>query len=456
MRYSFIYFFALFTCNITIWAQIPDELFKTGNLNLQQGKYKQAIDYYNQCFQILGADSTKIQEYRNLYINRGYAHYLLGNHGRAMFSFATVEKYLPNALTKYLLARYYYHQQLYSSVIDLVEPLYQQNPDSTHYLTLLNNAKRALKAQPVPASNPINGLYEMARSTYDAGKIVETKNLLKKLLELQPNHKEALRLLELIDNQEKQAKVWVIIISVGTYQSKEVDYLTQLTAQSALIEKGIKNGYQNNDFFNIRSLSNDKATLYNIYEELGKLKKSIKTNDMVFIYFMGHGAYDDKHHYHFLPYDYNPLDNEQKVVIPEDTVKNILASYRVKHSVLIMDNCRTLGMSSIPHQFVQERHNAIPNTAIIYSTNDGKKAIYETAYGGSLFASVVLDGLNNDPVPDTHRFLDSNNDQIITIQEFFKYLSEGIKYKQKEQQLQIPVLIMTNVNADFPFLIKNK
>jgi hypothetical protein len=57
---------------------------------------------------------------------------------------------------------------------------------------------------------------------------------------------------------------------------------------------------------NIRLLINEEATHTNISEALNWLSKRIGGDDLVYIFFSGHGATDEIGHTYFMPYDADP------------------------------------------------------------------------------------------------------------------------------------------------------
>ena len=226
-------------------------------------------------------------------------------------------------------------------------------------------------------------------------------------------------------------RVLALVVGVADYQDKEINDL-QFSDDDALAFYSFLTGKAGGevDSANIRLLLNERATVANIYNAKRWLETSARKNDLVFIYFAGHGdressifelgfllAYDTPHK--------NYLNNALRLEDFNDMATTL--SVRIGAEVVIVtDACHSGTLSGIDkvHQtsLVQEQLiKATSNEIRIASCMPDQLSQENEAWGGGrgLFSYYFLFGLKG--------LADQNNDGRVSLSELRKYVISHVE-----------------------------
>jgi len=191
-------------------------------------------------------------------------------------------------------------------------------------------------------------------------------------------------------------------------------------------------------------LTNDQATNKNIRKALFTfLKKAIK-EDLVIVYFSGHGASDPDRpkNLYLLTYDTDPSDIAA-TAFPMDDVKKALANtIEAQRVVVLADACHSGGVASdVKTKGVRigERNEAMvkywsqlsktSHGRVIFTSSQSGETSQESAKWGKghgVFTWALLEGLKG--------AADSDGNGIVTIGEAIRYTDEKVRRETKSAQ----------------------
>ena len=297
-----------------------------------------------------------------------------------------------------------------------------------------NKEKRGLKL--VKEENPKRIEF------YDSIKLQKGKNLLKIIaVDSEGISTEKEVTVFYIDNKRK---IWVVVIGIDNYQGvKKLKYATK-DAQA------IYNHFVNVNKIpkeNIALLLNQDANLVNIRSFLGThLKRKAGVEDMVIIYFAGHGAVEkdtgsqdgDGLEKYLLPYDANS-ENLYASALPMSEISRIFNRIRSKRLIFFADACysgasggRTIsisGMRSNISEAFLDRITEGKGRIIITASGPNEISTESDALEHGVFTYYLLEALQGKA--------DFDQNRAITVNEVYKYLSDNVP--KATEQAQHPI-----------------
>ncbi len=246
------------------------------------------------------------------------------------------------------------------------------------------------------------------------------KNAPKK--EPSPNKKPAKR-----PTKTGKQKVWAVIIGVSQYAHMPVLRYTDDDAyRMYAFFKSPEGGALDDE--QIRILIDEDATKKKILEAMEKVFTQAGEDDLVVLYFSGHGLKGS-----FLPIDFDGFDN--KVLHTE--INDILRRSPAKHKLCIADACHSgslLAMKgsigSTLETYYKRLAQSEGGTALIMSSKGEETSLESKGLRQGVFSHYLIRGLKGEA--------DADKDKIIEIGELYNYVSkEVIQYTARRQS---PVL----------------
>jgi len=243
---------------------------------------------------------------------------------------------------------------------------------------------------------------------------------------------------------ETRKNVWAVVIGIDNYQHiRHLKYATKdARAFYNHLVKTIRIP-EENVFF----LLNDQARLYKIRSVLGtQLKRKAGKDDMVIIFFAGHGATEedsmspdgDGLEKYILPYDAE-LKNLYASALPMSEISKIFSRIYSERLIFIADACysgasggRTIGImgtrANISDAFM-DRISSGKGRVIITASGANEVSSENDDLKHGVFTYYLLEGLRGKA--------DVNKDGVITVDEVYDYVS--INVPKATGQAQHPV-----------------
>ncbi|HGJ67480.1 TPA: caspase family protein [bacterium] len=255
---------------------------------------------------------------------------------------------------------------------------------------------------------------------------------------------------------------WALLIGIANYLPSEMfdvqplkSPVTDVDAIANFLKDKQKGGFKNENVF---VLTNNEATKRNILINLNNISMKTTPEDMVIIYFSGHGyrpAGEDTTY--LIPYDYDMIDPETTCINFDDLSKKI-RKIEANKIILILDAChsggirpkgaRSTGTSfGLVEKFTEAFQKAEGRYLLLSS--DENEISWETDEGG-IFTQFLLEGLNGRA--------DTNEDGIVTFSEVALYVESKVpEYtRAKFPKVQNPVRrgdLGGQVRGDIPLAI---
>jgi hypothetical protein len=220
---------------------------------------------------------------------------------------------------------------------------------------------------------------------------------------------------------------------------------------------------------NIRCLYNHNATRENIIKEIRWLRQRVEFEDLVYVFFAGHGCVDDNTGLaYFMPYDANPNYPDDKGFRTDRFVEKLRVQVNSKYLIFFSDAChsgsvygggiaREGGISNIIRALKEawkkafKGQNAICMAFLSASSNQRSYEDPNLGGGHGLFSWYLVEGMRG--VAD--RASIGNKDGVITAGELYRYVLEKVEYHAKYKlngKYQSPAK-SPEFTPSFPFVI---
>lgn len=242
-------------------------------------------------------------------------------------------------------------------------------------------------------------------------------------------------------NIERRRNIWAVIIGINDYPNiNKLKYaVNDAKAFYELLVVHNKIPAEN-----VTLLLNQDANLTNLRSTLGtKLKKSAGKEDMVIIYFAGHGATErdagspdgDGLEKYLLPYNAD-LHDLYSTALPMREISHIFQRIRSESLIFIADSCysgasggRTVSFSgtraSISDGFL-DRIASGKGTVIITASAANEVSVEDEQLQHGIFTYYLLEGLRGKA--------DTDSDGLITVDEVYRYLYEQVTKATGQEQ----------------------
>lgn len=215
----------------------------------------------------------------------------------------------------------------------------------------------------------------------------------------------------------QEMKVWAVVIGVSSYNHMPSLRFTDDDAYRMYAFLKSPEGGALPDS-NIRILIDEDATKQRILNTLNEVFTKAGRNDLVLLYFSGHGLPGS-----FLPSDYDGFDNK----IYHEEIKDVLDRSPAKYKVCIADACHSGGLLAMKGA---EANNALlkyyealaqssPGSALILSSKSSETSLESSGLRQGVFSHFLIRGLKGEA--------DNNNDKIVSVQELFDFTYHKVR-----------------------------
>ena len=240
---------------------------------------------------------------------------------------------------------------------------------------------------------------------------------------------------------EKRRNIWAVIIGINNYPNiRQLKYA--VNDAELFYDYLVK--YTHIPKANVTLLSNREATLTQIRSTLGTHLKSIAgKDDMVIIFFAGHGATEkdvmspdgDGLEKYLLPYDANPKDL-YATALPMREIAHIFNRVQSQRLIFIADSCysgasggRTIDITGIRANISDaflDRIATGKGRVIMTASGANEVSVENDEFRHGVFTYYLVEGLKGKA--------DTDADGLITVDEAYRYVSDKVPRATDQEQ----------------------
>ncbi len=243
-------------------------------------------------------------------------------------------------------------------------------------------------------------------------------------------------------DKDDEVKIWAVIVGVSSYAHlPSLKYTDDDAYQIYAFLKSPEGGALPNE--QIRLLIDENATRQNILAGMNDVLLKADENDVVLMYYSGHGLPGM-----FFPIDFDGYNNN----LSHHEVMEVFNNSNAKHKLCIVDACHSgsLLSSRSPFnqqlkEFYKEYEEKKGGTAMIMSSKSEEVSLESSGLRQGIFSHFLIRGLNGEA--------DTNGNNTVTIDELFHFVSKGVRdYTRNAQQ----PTIAGNYDGNIPISIVRK
>ena len=244
-----------------------------------------------------------------------------------------------------------------------------------------------------------------------------------------------------INRIQRRTNVWAVVIGINTYP-KLTHLKYAVNDAKAFYHFLIEDNRIPKE--NVTLLVDQDATLYRLRSTLGThLKKRAGQNDMVVIYFAGHGATEtdakspdgDGLEKYILPFDAD-LKDLYASALPMREIAHIFQRLKSERLVFIVDSCysgasggRTVSLAGIRANISDaflERVAVGKGRVIITASSANEVSVENDRFAHGIFTYFLLEGLRGKA--------DIDGDGIVTVDETYRYVFNKVTHETGQEQ----------------------
>lgn len=222
---------------------------------------------------------------------------------------------------------------------------------------------------------------------------------------------------------DESVKIWAVIVGVASYtHMPSLRYTDDDAYQIFAFLKSPEGGALPND--QIKLLIDENATRQNILAAMNEVLLKADENDVVLMYYSGHGLPGM-----FLPIDFDGYKNS----LQHEEVLEIFNRSKAKHKLCIADACHSgsLLASRTPFknrikQFYDVYEKTRGGTALIMSSKSQEVSLEASGLRQGVFNHYLIRGLQGEA--------DYNDNKIVTVSELYDFIDDGVRNYSKDKQ----------------------
>jgi hypothetical protein len=221
-------------------------------------------------------------------------------------------------------------------------------------------------------------------------------------------------------------RIWAVVVGVADYNHMpKLKYTDNDAYEYAAFLKSVEGGGLPER--QVRVLIDEEATRNNILIAIQTQFQKADANDMVIMYFSGHGLEGC-----FLPYDYDGMNNK---LLHQDVLK-VFRDSKAKYKLCLGDACHsgtltnTMAAKSPTRVTLDRYYEAFEQSsggiALLMSSKGEEVSLEDSGLRRGVFSHYLIKGLKGEA--------DVNGDKIVTISELSKYSYDKVRaYTQRQQ-----------------------
>lgn len=212
-------------------------------------------------------------------------------------------------------------------------------------------------------------------------------------------------------------KVWAVVVGVAGYNHMPALRYTDDDAYRVYaFLKSPEGGALPDE--QIRILVDEEASLDHIRETIQNLFSQAGLDDLVLLYFSGHGVKGA-----FLPFDFDGFNRK----LQHEEIGELLQGSPARYKICFADACHSGGLfaersAAVQPQlvnFYQDLFEAAQGTAIIMSSKSEETSLESSGLRQGVFSHFLIRGLKGEA--------DYNGDKLVSIQELYDYIYVNVR-----------------------------
>ena len=218
-----------------------------------------------------------------------------------------------------------------------------------------------------------------------------------------------------VDNDDK-VKIWAVVVGVARYAHMPVLKYTDDDAYHIYaFLKSPEGGALPDE--QIKVLIDDDATRSNIIRSMRQVLGQADENDVVLLYFSGHGLPGS-----FLPVDFDGFNNK----LQHEDLKELFKESKAKHKICLADACHSGSLMAMRapldgtlRKYYEAFEESDGGTALLLSSKGDEYSLEDKGLRQGIFSHFLIRGLKGEA--------DDDKNKIVTISELYNFVYANVR-----------------------------
>lgn len=229
---------------------------------------------------------------------------------------------------------------------------------------------------------------------------------------------------ESFEKEAAEVKVWAVVIGIASYSHMPVLRYTDDDAyRMYAFLKSPEGGALEDD--QIRVLVDEDATKEKITKTMDDIFSQAGENDLVMLYFSGHGLKGS-----FLPIDFDGYNNK----LYHEEINEIFRKSPAKYKLCIADACHSGSLFAMKSGTVENAlanyyktlAQAEPGTALIMSSKSDETSLESSGLRQGVFSHFLIRGLKGEA--------DIDKNEVVSVQELYNFIHDNVRSYTRMRQ----------------------
>jgi hypothetical protein len=216
---------------------------------------------------------------------------------------------------------------------------------------------------------------------------------------------------------DSDVRVWALVVGVGRYaHMPTLKYTDDDAYHFYSFLKSPEGGALKDE--QVRVLIDEDATRDNILRTMRQLFMKADENDVVMLYFSGHGLEGS-----FIPVDYDGYNNK----LQHEDIKAIFEESKAKHKICMADACFSGSLLAMKgatidaalNKYYKEFESTKGGMALLMSSKSQEYSLEDHGLRSGIFSHYMIKGLKGEA--------DTDKNKIITIKELYDFTYKNVK-----------------------------
>jgi hypothetical protein len=216
---------------------------------------------------------------------------------------------------------------------------------------------------------------------------------------------------------DADVRVWALVVGVGRYaHMPALKYTDDDAYHFYSFLKSPEGGALKDE--QVRVLIDEDATRDNILRTMRQLFMKADENDVVMLYFSGHGLEGS-----FIPVDYDGYNNK----LQHEDIKAIFEESKAKHKICMADACFSGSLLAMKgatidaalNKYYKEFESTKGGMALLMSSKSQEYSLEDHGLRSGIFSHYMIKGLKGEA--------DTDKNKIITIKELYDFTYKNVK-----------------------------
>ncbi len=217
--------------------------------------------------------------------------------------------------------------------------------------------------------------------------------------------------------KDSDVRIWSLVVGVGRYaHMPTLKYTDDDAYHFYSFLKSPEGGALKDE--QVRVLIDEDATRDNILRTMRQLFMKADENDVVMLYFSGHGLEGS-----FIPVDYDGYNNK----LQHEDIKAVFEESKAKHKICMADACfsgsllamKAANIDVALNKYYKEFENTKGGMALLMSSKSQEYSLEDHGLRSGIFSHYLIKGLKGEA--------DTDKNKIISIKELYDFTYKNVK-----------------------------